>query len=151
MKFLALSALAAFGFLAQQSQATLISNNLFPNFGSENAPQVPTGSNPLFSGSSSPFSFGSPSQQPLNNFSSPSNFQQFPSLGAFNPQTQFRPIENLPNPHINENQINQNKLSDDIINLRSIQRNFNGTRNNLKNPNWGSKGSDLLRLCHPNY
>ena len=103
MKFLALSALAAFGFLAQESQATLISNNLFPNFGSENALQVPTGSNPLFSGSSSPFSFGSQSQQPLNNFGSPLNFQQFPSFCAFNPQNQFRPNENLPNPNINLN------------------------------------------------
>lgn len=80
MKFLALSALAAFGFMTRDSEASLIGKDLFGNFGFPNPIQNPlqtnlAPSNPILPGLPNPLNFGQPSpinQKPLNSLGFPS-------------------------------------------------------------------------------
>ncbi len=43
------------------------------------------------------------------------------------------------------------KKPDPVLLLKEINRNFDGTGNNLKKPSWGSVNSDMERFCTPNY
>ena len=93
-------------------------------------------------GGINPLNFINPNQKPFNN--------QFP-FNNVNPQDSNPiPLNNYntnPNPFNNNNpnpfNNNNNQLSNEIFKLRSINRSFDGTGNNLKNPRWGATGSAL--------
>ncbi len=42
-------------------------------------------------------------------------------------------------------------VSNDVLTLKFINRNYDGTENNKKNPFWGAKATGFKRLCKPNY
>jgi hypothetical protein len=42
-------------------------------------------------------------------------------------------------------------VTNDILTLKFINRNHDGTGNNKKNPFWGAKATAFKRLCKPNY
>ncbi len=46
---------------------------------------------------------------------------------------------------------NAPSFNDDILSLRFINRNFDGTQNNPNHPEWGMKLADAPRICKANY
>jgi hypothetical protein len=42
-------------------------------------------------------------------------------------------------------------MNSNILSLRNIRRNFDGSQNNQNNPQWGAENTNIKRLCTPNY
>ncbi len=42
-------------------------------------------------------------------------------------------------------------VTNDVLTLRFINRNHDGTRNNMRNRFWGAKATAFRRICKPNY